>query len=113
MELIEKKVSSLNEMFVAKIINGEYEIVEADRFTIVILIGGKYRFSLWIANDWDSFETNSFEDNFMKLDFSMEHKEELFKRFKEYSDNLTNEQLLQEKKRYLKEIEELELKLGK
>ena len=113
MELIEKKASSLNEMFIAKIINGEYETLEADEYTITILIGDKYKFNLWIANDWDSFKTYRNSESFMKLDFSMKHKEELFKRFKEYSDKLINEQLLQEKKRCLKEIEELESKLGK
>lgn len=113
MELIEKKVSSLNEMFIAKIMSGEYEVLEADRYTVAICIGSKYEFSLWIANDWDSFKTYSRDDNFMKLDFSVKHKEELFKRFKEQADKLINEQLLQEKKRCLKEIEELESKLGK
>lgn len=113
MELIEKKVSSLNEMFVAKIINGEYEIVEADKFTVVILVGGKYRFVLWIANEWDSFETHNIGENFMKLDFSSKQKIDLFDRFRKERDEEISRTLLDEKKRYLKEIEELESKLGK
>ena len=113
MELIEKKASSLNEMFIAKIISGEYETIEADKYTVVILIGDKYKFSLWIANNWDSFKTYYNSENFMTLDFSDKQKEELFKMFRKDLDKLINEQLLKEKKKYLKEIEELESKLGK
>lgn len=113
MELIEKKVSSLNEMFVAKIINGEYEIVEADEYAVAILIGDKYKFSLWIANSWDSFRTYYYNENFMILNFNSKERGILFYKLKKQADDIISKSLLDEKKKRLKEIEELESKLGK
>ncbi|KAA6348462.1 hypothetical protein EZS27_004062 [termite gut metagenome] len=108
---MEEKIKEVQEYFINKILNGEFEvnIEKSDEYALVIEIDEKYEFSIWAENDINSRQqyTTSKYPNFMQLgEFSDELKEVTDKHVVEYRSNHLNR--LKEK-----EIRELELRLKK
>ena len=76
------EIKKVNDFFVQKIINKEYEIIKINCFTANIIVDG-YKFCIWIANEPKNTEcnaTNLFK-NFMMLDFTFEQKLKIYNDF--------------------------------
>jgi len=74
---IQAQLKVLNDYFVGKICNGDYEITKRDKHTYNILIDGTFNFCLWVANADYAFRTYSdFQDdaNLMRLNFTQKQK---------------------------------------
>lgn len=110
-EELKSRVKELNDYFVEKLVNGEYEVVESDKYKIMVNVNG-YKFNIWIANGESYVQTygQGFKGNFMKLFFSKEQKSTIYK-------NLTGDDykisLMAEIENKEKEIEQLKSKLSK
>ena len=78
MEDIELKIKELNDYFIDKIVNEEYDITDTKEHTVCLDVNGR-KFELWVSNTYRHVETWS--NSFMKLDFTEEQKKILFQRF--------------------------------
>jgi len=107
---MEQKIKEVQEYFTAKILADEFEITSKTEHTWNILIDGKYKFEIWMANDRDYREpTNMHGGQFMELKFTTAQKHRLdsllSKRKKEYEEKI----LLVEKR---KQFDQLKRELG-
>jgi hypothetical protein len=50
MENIKEKINEVQDYFNAKVLKGEYEILEKGPHTVTVLIDGCFKIELWIAN---------------------------------------------------------------
>jgi hypothetical protein len=80
MKNLEKKISEINNYFVEKLQNGDYELIEINNYTVNLSIGGKI-FIFWICNFPESFGCYSSGKSFMDLSFTSDMKEILWNRF--------------------------------
>src|SRR5690554_6914070 len=109
---LNSRIKELNDYFVNKLVNGEYEVVESDRYTVMVNIDG-YRFIIWIGNEGSNLQTygQGFDSNFMELFFDSDQKSMVYK-------NLTRDEkskmfLMEEIENKEKEIEQLKSRLNK
>src|SRR5690554_8164704 len=108
---LNSKIKELNDYFVKKLVNREYDIVERDKFVAMVNIDG-YRFIIWIANGEMNVQTygQGFDSNFMELFFDSDQKSMVYK-------NLTRDErsimlLMEAIENKEKEIERLKSKLN-
>jgi hypothetical protein len=110
-EELKIRIKELNDYFVNKLVNGEYEVVESDKFVVMVNIDG-YRFNIWIGNGESNLQTygQGFDSNFIELFFNEGQKSMVYK-------NLTRDEkskmfLMEEIENKEKEIEQLKSKLN-
>ena len=108
---LNSKIKELNDYFVNKLVNGEYEVEKSDKYTVMVNIDG-YRFDIWIANGESNLHTygQGFNGNFMELFFDSDQKSMVYK-------NLTRDErsimlLMEAIENKEKEIERLKSKLN-
>ena len=110
-EELNDRVKKLNDYFVEKLVNGEYEVVNRDKFAVMVNIDG-YRFSIWISNGKSYVQTygQGFNSNFMDLFFNEGQKSTIY-------ENLTRDKtkmaLMAEIENKQMEIEQLKARLSK
>jgi len=98
---IEKQIKKVNDYFVKKLIDGDYEVYDSDSTTVKIQIDFQYNFELWIANGPESFECYSSSffsgmSSFMHLSFSDKEKKELHRKFNIYNSKSQRERRVKE-----------------
>jgi len=93
------EIKKVNDFFVQKIINKEYEIIEVNCFTANIIVDG-FKFCIWIANGSQNTRCylTSLFDNFMMLDFKREQQEKIYKYFNAILKENEVEMLLAERR---------------
>lgn len=65
---LKRKVKELEDMFIKKFVNGEYELTKVDKHTATIKVDNTYVFTFWIANGM-LYITNDFcGSSFMEVD---------------------------------------------
>lgn len=74
---MKNEIEKLNNYFVVKVLQGDYELKKIDHFTATIMIDGEYLFELWIAGEAGNFGCYSHAFNFMSLMFMIPEKEVL------------------------------------
>lgn len=110
-EELKSKIKELNDYFVEKLVNGEYEVEERSKYTVMVDVDG-YRFNIWIGNKWSNLQTygQGFNSNFMELVFKRDQKSIIYK-------NLTRDKsridLMEEIENKEMEIEQLKSRLSK
>ena len=109
-EELKIRIKELNDYFVEKLVNGEYEVKGRDKFMIVVNIDG-YRFNIWISNGKSYVQTygQGFNSNFMELFFNDGQKSTIY-------ENLTRDKtkmaLMAEIENKQMEIEQLKSRLS-
>ena len=110
-EELKSRIKELNDYFVEKLVNGEYEVVESDKYKIMVNVNG-YKFNIWIANGESYVQTygQGFKDNLMELFFNEAQKSTIY-------ENLTRDKtkmaLMAEIENKQREIEQLKSRLSK
>ena len=111
-EELNDRVKELNDYFVNKLVNGEYEVEKSDKYTVMVNIDG-YRFNIWIGNEGSNLQTygSGFKGNFMELFFDSDQKSMVYK-------NLTRDErsimlLMEAIENKEKEIEQLKSRLSR
>jgi hypothetical protein len=54
--MIENKIKEIQDYFIEKVKNGEYEVVKIGPHTATIRIDDKYEFDMWICNGKESYD---------------------------------------------------------
>ena len=93
------KIKEVNDFFVQKILNKEYEIKELNDYTTNIIVDD-FKFCIWIANDQQNTRchlTSQFE-NFMMLHFTREQQEKIYNDFNAIRKENEVEKLLSERR---------------
>ena len=108
---LKSRIKELNDYFVEKLVNGEYEVEKSDKYTVMVNIDG-YKFNIWISNGESYVQTygQGFNDNFMELFFNEGQKSII-------CENLTRDEkskmfLMEEIENKQREIEQLKSKLN-
>ena len=111
-EDLKDRIKELNDYFVNKLVNGEYEVEKSDKYTVMVNIDG-YRFNIWIGNEGSNLQTygEGFDSNFMELFFDSDQKSMVY-------SNLTRDEkskmaLMEEIENKQMEIEQLKSRLNK
>ncbi len=83
-EELKIRIKELNDYFAEKLVNGEYDVVNRDKFAVMVNIDG-YRFSIWISNGSSKVQTYwlGFKGNFMELSFNDGQKKTIYKNLME------------------------------
>jgi len=108
---LKSRIKELNDYFVEKLVNGEYDVEERGYYTVMVNIDG-YRFNIWIANGRSGVQTygQGFKGNFMELVFDTDQKSIIY-------ENLTQDEsiiaLMAEIENKQREIEQLKSRLSK
>ena len=108
---LKSRIKELNDYFVEKLVNGEYEVVESDKYKIMVNVNG-YKFNIWISNGKSYVQTygQGFNSNFMDLFFNEGQKSIIY-------ENLTRDKtkmaLMAEIENKQMEIEQLKSRLNK
>lgn len=50
---IEQKIAEVQQYFINKLVEADFEIEDGDQFSLKVLVDGKYKFNIWIANGVD------------------------------------------------------------
>ena len=104
---MEDKIKEVQEYFVTKMINGDFEFVSYDEYCVSIIIDGKYSFELWIANKVSYLHlsnADSMKPNFMQLELKENQSNFIWEHLMPHIDQY-NRTVVRTKK--LKQIEEL------
>ncbi len=74
---MKKTIEKVQQYFVQKIMNEEYDIVEVDKYFVGIVIDEIYSFRLWTGDsaNWRWLTTWGNDETFMQLSFT-EHQQE-------------------------------------
>ena len=70
-EELKDKIKELNDYFISKIIEGNYQVIKKESTNITIKVSG-YSFTFWFGSGADYFECTELrmeQPNFMKLQF--------------------------------------------
>jgi hypothetical protein len=93
------EIKKVNDFFVQKILNKEYEIKELNDYTANIIVDN-FKFCIWMGNGPQNtrcYLTSQF-DNFMMLDFKREQQEKIYKYFNAIRKENEVEMLLAERR---------------
>lgn len=106
---METELKKIGNYFVNKVINKDYEFVKADKHTANILIDGRYKFHLWIANGYKSFnfwfplpEDDMILGSYLSI--PLDHKEAGFNYVNELADNYKKTVLKKQLEEQLKNL---------
>lgn len=101
---MKNEIEKLNNYFVVKVLQGEYELQKINQYHATIVIDGEYSFCFWIANGAFSFNCYEGIFNFMSLTFTQPEKELLADRFQKLLNDEQNkpEAIEKRKAEYLK-----------
>jgi len=105
---METQIKQVNDYFVQKLMNQDFELTYITSALATVLIDAKYQFTFWIANSKNDFECYKMEVNFMDLDFTPEQREFLYTYFRELYTKNEKEALLEEKERIEKKLKNYE-----
>ena len=72
---MKNEIEKLNNYFVVKVLQGDYELKKIDYYTATVVIDNEYQFDLWIAGAVDNFGCYSNAFNFMALKFTKAEQE--------------------------------------
>lgn len=76
---IEQKIKEVNDYFVNKLVNKDYEIQITDKYSVTVMIDGKYTFSIWISNGYKHISCDvASQTSFMVLDFTEYQKLDIY-----------------------------------
>ena len=108
---MEKQIKEVQDYFIKKILNNEFEIVNSTSFEIAILIDEIYEFKIWMANGAHHVNTKtSLYSSFMQLDFSAGQKNIIYKNlYPAYIHNIEMKEIAEK----LKELAALKAKISK
>tara|TARA_R100000900_G_scaffold144902_1_gene129708 strand:+ start:174 stop:533 length:360 start_codon:yes stop_codon:yes gene_type:complete len=107
--LVEIQIKEIQDYFRNKIIDGEYEVITADSYTLQVAVDGEYKFCLWTSNGEDMFRLYEGMYNFIELEFSKEQKGLAFTKCEAARKQAWDEKVRPQK---LKELEKLQKELG-
>lgn len=104
------RVKKLNDYFVEKLVNGEYEVVESDKYKIMVNVNG-YKFNIWISNGKSYVQTygQGFNSNFMDLSFNEAQKSTIYENLMQDKSRMD---LMEEIENKQMEIEQLKSRLN-
>lgn len=110
-EELKDRIKELNDYFVEKLVNGEYDIKDSDKYSVMVNVDG-YRFNIWIANGSSKVQTygQGFNTNLMELVFSKDQKSTIYKNLMSEESRIA---LMEEIENKEKEIERLKSILNK
>ena len=110
-EELKTRVKELNDYFVEKLINGEYEVEERSSYTVMVNIDS-YKFNIWISNGEMNVKTYGlgFDGNFMELFFNEGQKSIIYKKLMEDGSRIA---LMEEIKNKEREVEQLKSRLSR
>jgi len=93
------KIKEVNDYFVQKILNKEYEIEELNAYTANIIVDN-FKFCIWMGNDQQDTRCylNVLFENFMMLHFTREQKEKIYNDFNSIRKENEVEMLLAERR---------------
>ena len=103
---MEKKIKEVYDYFKGKVVSGEYEIKDCDMHTMTLIVDGKYKFVMWLANGEWALETYENSASFMQLEFTDEEKAVAYKKLLAHKKRLFNEQAISERKKEIEKLEE-------
>jgi len=94
------KIKEVNDFFVQKILNKEYEIKELNDYTANILVDD-FCFCIWMGNGPQNTRCHltSLFENFMMLDFKREQQEKIYNDFNAIRKENEVEMLLAERRK--------------
>ena len=109
-EELKDRIKELNDYFVEKLVNGEYEVVESDKYKIMVNVNG-YKFNIWIANGKSYVQTygQGFNSNFMELFFNANQKSIIYENLMQDKSRMD---LMEEIENKQMEIEQLKSRLS-
>ena len=107
---MKNEIEKLNNYFVVKVLQGDYELKSITQYHATIMIDGEYQFCFWIANGVFSFDCYEGQFNFMSLKFTQPEKELLAATFTKIlkEEENTPEKIEKRKQEFLKLKEEFE-----
>lgn len=114
MKDIKKAIKGVQDHFIKKLLNGEFELLKADQYTASILIEG-YEFVIWLGNMPKNrkFE-KAFTNNFMHVPMTDEQAIAAYEvtepRINEYRQTIGREAVVNKIEALKKELESLEVK---
>ena len=110
---METQIKELQNYFTNKILNGEFEVVKVDKYTIKILIDDKYPFEIWVMNGTQYRDyTKTYISNggcFMSLEFTQKQSSKVYTLFSKIRKEHWEKQGRREKQ---KEFNKLKKELG-
>jgi len=109
---MEDKIKEVHDYFKNKIVIGDYVVHNVGEYTIVIIVDGKYRFTLWTANEAQNLKTYSDPPCYMQLTFSLDEQESIFaylQRIRAADDETRALEIRQAK---MRQLEDLKKQLG-
>jgi hypothetical protein len=104
---IEKLINTVNGYFISRILNGDFNVIEVNRYRVTITVLS-YKFSFWIANGESFFRSDWGGDNhsFMDLNINEQERKMMYDVIMNRAKSYYTEMCLGEKLKKLKEIQE-------
>lgn len=106
-----EQIREIQEYFISKILNNEFEVKECKQCTMIISIDN-YLFEMWMANLPHNCKVYGSSDSFMKLDFTEVQAIECRNVLNLHYNKWKKEVLLTEKRAELEQLES-EINAGK
>ena len=102
---MDSQIKEVQDYFINKIIERDYNIVDSDGYTVTISIDKKYYFEIWISNGASNIRT--YNNSFMQLDFITEQKEKIMKDLERDSNGSLKKNLLKQQKQIAEKLNNL------
>jgi len=102
---MDSQIKEVQDYFINKIIERDYNIVDSDGYTVTISIDKKYYFEIWISNGANNIRT--YNNSFMQLDFITEQKEKIMKDLERDSNGSLKKNLLKQQKQIAEKLNNL------
>jgi len=104
---MESTIKKLNDYFVNKLMNKDFELTKITERLATVSIDSKYVFNFWIANTYHAFECYEYGKNFMDLDFDDTQNKYLHSYFNSLYKERIREDLLKQKENIEKQLKNL------
>lgn len=96
---MEAKIKEVYDYFKSKILSKDFKIEEMSEYTFTIIIDGKYKFTIWVANLHIPESRRLYDNgyNFMMIEFTLKEKYKLNRILKDDIKNFHNKVTLPQK----------------
>ena len=102
-----KEIQQVYAYLKGKLLNGEFEVLNADEVSMIVEVDGKYQFNLWVGS-FDNSDIIGLYDwfrNFMHIEFNKAEKQQLHAILKPLIAKYQKKYLLSQKQAQLEKLQ--------
>lgn len=103
---MKEKIKTVEDYFKEKIVTGDFEIIEKEKYTFNVRVDGKYDFIIWVANRTENRKIEV--GSYMIIELTQKEREKLHsvlsEEIRQYEKDVLREDKLAEFKRLQKEL---------